>query len=70
MGVQIEIGTYCFFKGKYDHGFPCKIVAYDGAVAVVKRLSGGYRGVKPHALEPTTRELAFRAAHERAEKIK
>ena len=70
MASQIEIGTYCIFKGKYDHGFPCRIVAYDGSVAVVKRLSGGYKGVKPDFLESTTRELAFKAAHERTEKIK
>lgn len=66
----IEIGTYCIFTGKYDKGFPCVIIAYDGSTAVVRRLRGGYVGVEAAYLSPTTQEKAQRAFIARAEKLR
>lgn len=69
MTDQLKTGTYCIFDGKYDKGFPCRVVAYDGDTVVVARLRGGYVGVKQSALVPCSKEDAIRAAKARAETV-
>lgn len=72
MTEKLAIDTYCIFNGKYDNGFPCRVVCYDNndATVVVKRLRGGYVGVKQSALIPCSKEDALLAAKKRLEKLK
>lgn len=56
---MIEIGTYCIHKSRYGEK-PCRVIAYDGVVVVIKEIGSGYRGVLESSLTPTTQESALK----------
>ncbi|PWC10505.1 hypothetical protein [Brenneria corticis] len=61
--MQFNAGDYCIHTSKWEKS-PCRVVAYDGDVVVIKRLGSGYNSVPESSLAKITKKEAIRMAQQ------